>query len=173
MRDEKGESRGFGFVCYEQPENAQKAIDQMHTKMIGQKPLYVAHAQRKDDRKALLAAQFMQRIVRQQSAVSNAGVLYIPTTNQGFSAMPTQRMAPFMGMNPMPMQQYGQQRSRGSRYTNSQQSRVANYSNAAGYNVHAGGNYNMQSAGYHQGGGGGYSVHPGGQAQVNRAPSAY
>jgi hypothetical protein len=36
----------------------------MNNKLIGNKPLYVALAQRKEDRKAQLASQYMQRLVR-------------------------------------------------------------------------------------------------------------
>jgi polyadenylate-binding protein len=63
MCDEVGRSKGFGFVCFEKAGDAQKAVDGMNNKLIGNKPLYVAMAQRKEERKAQLASQYMQRLV--------------------------------------------------------------------------------------------------------------
>ncbi|CAH2036271.1 unnamed protein product [Thlaspi arvense] len=60
MRDPSGVSRGSGFVAFSTPEEASKAIAEMNGKMIVTKPLYVALAQRKEDRKARLQAQFSQ-----------------------------------------------------------------------------------------------------------------
>jgi polyadenylate-binding protein len=47
-----GRSKGFGFVCFSNPDEASKAVTEMNTRMIGGKPLYVALAQRKDVRKS-------------------------------------------------------------------------------------------------------------------------
>ncbi|GMI83676.1 POLY(A) BINDING PROTEIN 8, poly(A) binding protein 8 [Hibiscus trionum] len=60
MRDPNGVSKGSGFVAFSTPEEASKALAEMNGKMVVGKPLYVALAQRKEDRKARLQAQFSQ-----------------------------------------------------------------------------------------------------------------
>lgn len=60
MRDQNGLSKGSGFVAFSTREEASQALTEMNGKMISGKPLYVAFAQRKEDRKAMLQAQFSQ-----------------------------------------------------------------------------------------------------------------
>nr|XP_016487435.1 PREDICTED: polyadenylate-binding protein 2-like [Nicotiana tabacum] len=60
MRDPSGISKGSGFVAFSTPEEASKALSEMNGKMIVSKPLYVALAQRKEERRARLQAQFSQ-----------------------------------------------------------------------------------------------------------------
>lgn len=62
MTDETGRSKGFGFVCFSNPDEATRAVTEMNGNILISKPLYVALAQRKEDRKAHLASQYMQRL---------------------------------------------------------------------------------------------------------------
>ncbi|KAM7265555.1 hypothetical protein ACFE04_003238 [Oxalis oulophora] len=62
MRDDKGISKGFGFVCYTTPEEASKAVSNLHGHMFHRKPLYVAIAQRKEERQGQLQIQYAQRM---------------------------------------------------------------------------------------------------------------
>lgn len=63
MKDQAGASKGSGFVAFSSAEEATRAVTEMNGKMVGAKPLYVALAQRKEERRMRLQAQFAQRNV--------------------------------------------------------------------------------------------------------------
>lgn len=58
---DSGRSKGFGFVCFSAPDEATKAVTEMNGSIIGSKPLYVALAQRKEERRMHLGNHFAQR----------------------------------------------------------------------------------------------------------------
>ncbi|KAK4284569.1 hypothetical protein QN277_001383 [Acacia crassicarpa] len=79
MRDPNGVSRGSGFVAFTTPEEASRALVEMNGKMVISKPLYVALAQRKEDRRARLQAQFAQmRPVAMAPSVAPRVPMYPP-----------------------------------------------------------------------------------------------
>ncbi|CAI9294573.1 unnamed protein product [Lactuca saligna] len=79
MRDPNGTSKGSGFVAFSTSEEASRALFEMNGKMVASKPLYVALAQRKEDRRARLQAQFSQmRPIAMAPAVAPRMPMYPP-----------------------------------------------------------------------------------------------
>jgi len=66
MMDDKGNSKGFGFICYSLPEEAQNAITEMNNRILQgcTKPLYVALHEPKEVRRTKLAQRHAARKLR-------------------------------------------------------------------------------------------------------------
>eukprot|EP01065_Artemidia_motanka_P026786 TRINITY_DN3202_c0_g2_i1.p1 TRINITY_DN3202_c0_g2~~TRINITY_DN3202_c0_g2_i1.p1 ORF type:complete len:572 (+),score=199.30 TRINITY_DN3202_c0_g2_i1:127-1842(+) len=99
-------SKGFGFVCFEKPDAANKALSEMNGRMIDAKPLYVNVAQRKEVRRSMLEMQYTSRQQR-GPGVSQTGFPGPGYAMPGFQAPPMgypPRGMPMPGMRPM-MQQ--------------------------------------------------------------------
>ncbi|XP_024387706.1 polyadenylate-binding protein 2 [Physcomitrium patens] len=78
MRDHQGQSKGSGFVAFSSPDEATRAVTEMNGKMVGNKPLYVALAQRKEERRMRLQAAFAQMRTHVGPAVPTSLPMYHP-----------------------------------------------------------------------------------------------
>ena len=96
VKKKDGKSVGFGFVCFHNWDDAARAIGEMNGRMLGRKPLYVALAQRREDRSAQFACQPMDAFAGTRLAQPHPANCYI-TGN--VAAVPGGNRVPFYSIN--------------------------------------------------------------------------
>ncbi|KAL8453268.1 hypothetical protein Emag_002000 [Eimeria magna] len=98
MRDERGVSRGFGFVCFHNQDDATKAVAEMHLKYVCGKPLYTGLAERREQRIQRLQQRFRAPPQMRQPAPGVG-----PPPHVGYPAAPAAALAGVGGFPPRPM----------------------------------------------------------------------
>ncbi|XP_018420192.1 PREDICTED: embryonic polyadenylate-binding protein [Nanorana parkeri] len=117
---EGGHSKGFGFVCFSSPEEATKAVTEMNGRIVSTKPLYVALAQRKEERKAILTNQYMQRLATMRALPGPMLGQFQQPTSYFLPAMPQPAARAFYNPGPVapvrPTAHWSTQQSRPPQY---------------------------------------------------------
>ncbi|KAJ3199927.1 Protein phosphatase PP2A regulatory subunit B [Entophlyctis luteolus] len=94
-RDENGKSKGFGFVNYENHEDAARAVDEMNEKEIKEKIIYVGRAKKKAEREEELRKDYER--MREEKMNKYQGVnLYVKNLDESIDdEMLRTEFAPF------------------------------------------------------------------------------
>lgn len=117
MTHENGQSRGFGFVSFENPKDAATAIEKKHGAYFFSKPLHVEFAQKKEERQQTLRNHFRFP----QYMVSPQPMPYMLKQPGSF----------FTPQNYMPLNNYQMYSGAGANGQNHQQNR---FNNKSGFN---------------------------------------
>jgi len=76
MRNPDGTSKGFGFVCFEKHDDAQKAVEALHGAVLSAKKIWCGPAQKKAEREQELKSKF--RVLKLEQMTKYTGInLYI------------------------------------------------------------------------------------------------
>jgi len=77
-QDDKGESKGFAFVCFQESEEAKQAIEQLNgTKLNNGNELYVAKFEKKSERTKKLKIEMSKTNVQDNNQKKNLYIKYI------------------------------------------------------------------------------------------------
>lgn len=76
MRDGEAKSKGFGFVNFDDPEEAAKAVDALNNSDFNGKTMFCGRAQKKAEREAMLRSQYEQRRMERIEKYQNVN-LYV------------------------------------------------------------------------------------------------
>ncbi|KZV58818.1 polyadenylate-binding protein 6-like [Dorcoceras hygrometricum] len=77
MKDEKGRSKGFGFVNFCSHEDAKKAMEALNGELFGSKNLFVGRAQKKDERAETLRQKYGEKCTISNRGLSKNSKLYV------------------------------------------------------------------------------------------------
>jgi len=105
MQTETGASKGFAFVCFANKDQARKALESLNGQQFGNKNLYVAYFQPKEERRQHLQMQHASRAFRHPYYPPP----YTPVPTPPFGAIP-RAYPPYSRQYPQPVPYAGPKR---------------------------------------------------------------